>query len=187
MKEKFLLFPVIPQHSEDPCDLLLLDMFLSQEEALPIHKVLQEPLHNKKQLVRCKQQDWKPFMLISVNFMCLVIWPWLYPKPAPVPALTSRSRTLLTAFEAVQGSFLAACSNGSKKLFSSLFAAVSSSTGCWKHVASMKNCIWLGVIKNEQQRERERERKTQRVPKTKTILLEKPIIMTFITEAVLRW
>ena len=48
---------MIPQHSEDPCDLLLLDMFLSQEEALPIHKVLQEPLHNKKQLVRCKQQD----------------------------------------------------------------------------------------------------------------------------------
>ena len=48
---------MVSQHAEYPSDLFFFDVLLSKEEALAINEVLQEPLHNKKQLVRCKRKD----------------------------------------------------------------------------------------------------------------------------------
>jgi len=92
----------------------------------------------QQKICLCKQKDQKLFMWIWFNFMWLVMWPCLYPNPAPVAALTSRSRTLLTALDAVRGSVRACCSSGRRNFSSSFLAAVSSSSmGFWKHVTSL--------------------------------------------------
>ena len=116
----------------------------------------------QQQIYLCKQKDQKLFEWIWFYCMWSVMWLCLYPNPAPVAALTSRSRTLFTALEAVRGSARACCSSGRRNFSSSFLTAVVIINGFLKMChklehyvpdiacalvlclqAKANNCMWL--------------------------------------------
>ena len=89
---------MVLQQCQHALDLLLHSVALLQEQCSSLQEVLEESLHNRS--IQCKQKGWNSLMLILLT-LCDQLYDHDCAHPAPAFALTSRSRNLFTALDAV--------------------------------------------------------------------------------------
>ena len=99
--------------------------------------------------IMCKQDDWNSLMLILIT-LCDQLYDPDYAHPSPAFALTSKSLTLFTAFEAVRRFCPADCKSGSRKACCGLYSAVNVISYHIKPYCRWWNSLWLWFLWQEQ-------------------------------------